>query len=366
MSEADFAKDFASDGGLPEIDLDDTPVVTIDLDIMERNIRRMQALCDECGVSLRPHIKTHKTPEIARAQLAAGGRGVTCQTVGEAEVMAAAGIDDILITYNVLGESKLRRLRALAERARLSVVCDNETVARALSSAFADAGTPLSVLVECDANAGRNGVQSPKEAAELAALIDAVPGLRFAGLMFYPINEHTGSFAAAAIAELKTSGLSCEVVSTGGTPSAPKLRSVPQATEHRAGAYIFNDRNHVAKGWATLDECAMRIRATVVSRPAPDGAILDAGSKTLSSDIFAGLEGYGEIIEYPDAILASLSEEHGVVDLSRCSRKPEVGEIVTIIPNHTCVVTNLHDRLIGVRGGRVETVWRVAARGLVR
>lgn len=366
MSEAGQAKGMTGGGGPLEIDLDDTPVLTIDLDIMERNIGRMQALCDECGVSLRPHVKTHKTPEIARAQLAAGGRGITCQTVGEAEVMAAAGIDDILITYNILGESKLRRLRALAERIRLGVVCDNETVARALSSAFADADTPLSVLVECDANAGRNGVQSPKEAAELGALINGLAGLRFAGLMFYPINEHTGPFATAAIAELERAGLVCQVVSTGGTPSAPKLRSVPQATEHRAGAYIFNDRNHVAKGWADLDECAMRIRATVVSRPTSDRAILDAGSKTLSSDVFTGLEGYGAIVEYPDAIIASLSEEHGVVDLSRCRRKPEVGEIVTIIPNHTCVVTNLHDRLVGVRGGRVETVWRVAARGLVR
>lgn len=352
--------------GLADIDLDDTPVVTIDLDIMEGNIRRMQALCDEHGVALRPHVKTHKIPEIAKGQLAAGGRGITCQTIGEAEVMADAGIDDILITYNILGKTKLRRLRALAERVRLGVVCDNETVVRALSSALAGAEKPLDVLVECDANAGRNGVPSPREAAALAGLIDGLPGLRFAGLMFYPITDQTGEFAGAAIAELERAGLSCGVISTGGTPSAPSLRSVPQATEHRAGAYIFNDRAHIAKGWASWDECAMRIRATVVSRPTPDRAILDAGSKTLSSDRSAGLVGYGAIIEYPAAVIQTLSEEHGVVDLSQSSRKPEVGEIVTIIPNHTCVVANLHDRLVGVRRGRVESVWRVAARGLVR
>lgn len=351
--------------GLIEIDLDDTPVVTIDLDVMEGNIRRMQALCDECDVALRPHIKTHKIPEIAKAQLAAGARGITCQTIGEVEVMVDAGIDDIFLTYNVLGDAKLRRLRALADRARLSVVCDNETVARSLSSAFAQAETPLAVLVECDAGAGRNGVQDPLEATELAGLIDRLPGLRFAGLMFYPITDQTGEFAAAAIRELERAGHGCEVVSTGGTPSAPKLRSVPQATEHRAGSYIFNDRSHVEKGWARWEECAMRIRTTVVSRPTRDRAILDAGSKTLSSDI-SSLLGYGAIVEYPNARITSLNEEHGVVDLSHCSRKPEVGEIVSIIPNHTCVVSNLHDHLVGVRRGRVETVWRVGARGLVR
>lgn len=347
------------------IDLDDTPVVTIDLDVMEGNIRRMQALCDDCGVALRPHIKTHKTPEIAKAQLAAGARGITCQTIGEVEVMVNAGFDDIFLTYNVLGNAKLRRMQALADRARLSAVCDNETVARTLSSAFAQAEMPLAVLVECDAGAGRNGVQNPREAAELAGLIDRLPGLRFAGLMFYPITDQTGEFAGAAIHELERAGLACEVVSTGGTPSAPKLRSVPQATEHRAGTYIFNDRSLVEKGWARWEECAMRIRTTVVSRPTPDRAILDAGSKTLSSDL-SGLSGYGAIAEYPDAQITRLNEEHGVVDLSPCRRKPEVGEVVSIIPNHACVVTNLHDQLVGVRRERVETVWRVRARGLVR
>ena len=352
------------EAGSGHTDLDDTPVVTIDLDVMEENIQRMQALCDECGVALRPHVKTHKTPEIAKVQLSAGARGITCQKLGEAEVMAAAGIDDILITYNLLGEAKLRRLKDLARRARVRVVCDNEPCARALSAAFAGEEA-LSVLVECDAGAGRNGVQTPQEAAELARLIQNLPGLRFAGLMFYPITDRTGEFAQAALRELEKSGLKCEVVSTGGTPSAARLRSVPGATEHRAGAYVFNDRLHVEAGWCTWDQCAMRIRTMVVSRPTPERAILDAGAKTLSSDIF-GLKGYGHVVEYPEAVIASLSEEHGILDLSRCRRKPEVGEVVTVIPNHTCVVTNLHDRLVGLRRGRVETVFHVQARGLVR
>lgn len=356
-----------------EIDLDDTPVVTIDLDIMERNIRRMQALCDECGVALRPHVKTHKIPEIAKVQLAAGARGITCQKLGEVEVMADAGIDDILLTYNLLGEAKLRRLREVAGRIRLSVVCDNAVCARQLSAAVAGADTlaassrdgALGVLVECDAGAGRNGVPSPAEAAALAGLIHHLPGLRFAGLMFYPITERTGEFARAALDEVKRAGLVCDVISTGGTPSSVRLRSVPGVTEHRAGAYVFNDRSHVEAGWCTWEECAMRIRTTVVSRPSPGRAILDAGSKTLSSDLL-GLRGYGYVVEYPGAVIAGLSEEHGILDLSACRRKPEVGEVVTVIPNHACVVTNLHDSLVGVRRGRVETVWRVQARGRVR
>lgn len=347
------------------VDLDDTPVVTIDLDVMEANIRRMQALCDERGVALRPHIKTHKIPELAKAQISAGARGITCQTIGEVEVMAGAGIDDAFLTYNILGEAKLRRLRELAGRIRLRVVCDHPEVAKALSGAFAGAATPLSVLVECDAGAGRNGVQSPGEAAELADLIHRLPGLRFAGLMLYPITPATGAFVAEALKELERKGLPCETVSTGGTPATRLLAEVPQATEHRAGTYIFNDRYLVAEGWADWDDCAMRIRTTVVSRPTSDRAILDAGSKTLSSDTL-GLSGYGRIVEYPEAEIVRLSEEHGAVDLSRCQRKPEIGEVVTVIPNHACVVTNLHDRLIGVRRGRPETVWAVAARGLVR
>ena len=168
--------------------------------------------------------------------------------------------------------------------------------------------------------------------------------------MFYPITDQTGEFAGATIAELERAGLSCGVISTGGTPSAPSLRSVPQATEHRAGAYIFNDRAHIAKGWASWDESAMRIRPRWSAVPRRTGRS-STRSKTLSSDRSAGLVGYGAIIEYPAAVIQTLSEEHGVVDLSQSSRKPEVGEIVTIIPNHTCVVANLHDRLVGSAPG---------------
>jgi D-serine deaminase-like pyridoxal phosphate-dependent protein len=351
----------------PTVDLADTPVVTIDLDRMERNIQRLQAYCDAHGIANRPHIKTHKIPAIAHRQLAAGARGITCQKLGEAQVMLDAGITDIFLTFNVLGEAKLARLRALASRpgVRLSVACDNLPVARALSGAFADAAEPLAVLVECDTGMGRNGVQTPADAAALAQAIARLPGLRFAGIMTYPIMPDTRAFFEATLAMLERTGLPAAVVSTGGTPVYRQAHEVPGVTEHRAGTYVFNDRATVAAGAATWDDCAMRIRTTVVSRPTPTRAILDAGSKTLSSDLLT-LQGYGHIVEYPDAVIVRLSEEHGHVDLSACARKPEIGEIVTVIPNHTCVVTNLHAQLVGVRAGRVEVVWDVAARGLVR
>jgi D-serine deaminase-like pyridoxal phosphate-dependent protein len=351
----------------PAVDLTDTPVVTIDLDIMEANIRRLQAYCDAHGIANRPHIKTHKIPEIARRQLAAGATGITCQKLGEVAVMLDAGLRDILITYNVLGAAKVRRLRALADHpgARLAVAIDDLAVARALSEVFADAADPLRVLVECDTGAGRMGTPTPAATVELAQAIAGLPGLWFEGLMTYPITDETARFVEATLTKLDRAGLRAHTVSTGGTPAYPRAHTVPGVTEHRAGTYVFNDRATVAAGVADWDDCAMRIRTTVVSRPAPDRAILDAGSKTLSSDLL-GQTGYGRIVEYPEAVIARLNEEHGIVDLAACARRPDVGEIVSIIPNHTCVVTNLHDALVGVRDGRAEVVWPVAARGAVR
>jgi D-serine deaminase-like pyridoxal phosphate-dependent protein len=349
------------------VDLQDTPVAIIDLDVMEANIRRLQTYCDVHGLANRPHIKTHKIPALARQQVSAGAVGITCQKLGEVAVMLEAGLTDILLTYTILGEAKLTRLRALADRpgVRLTVACDSAPAALALSSAFRTATRPLPVIVECDTGAGRMGTQTPAETVELAQLIARLPGLQFEGVMTYPITEETGRFFEATLERLERIGLRPRVVSTGGTPVYLRAHQVPGVTEHRAGTYIFNDRATVASGAATWEDCAMRVRTTVISRPTPTRAILDAGSKSLSSDLM-GQSGYGLIVEYPDAVIARLNEEHGIVDLSRCAKKPEVGEIVSVIPNHACVVTNLHDFLVGVRGERVEVVWPVAARGMIR
>jgi D-serine deaminase-like pyridoxal phosphate-dependent protein len=346
----------------------DTPAVTIDVPIMEDNIRRVQAHLARHGIGNRPHIKTHKIPAIGAMQMAAGAMGITCQKLGEVEVFVDAGVaDDILLTYNILGRAKTDRLMALIRRAPgLTVALDNEVVARELSDAGARHGLDVRFLVECDTGFGRTGVQTPDAAFELARLAGRLPRMQFRGLMTFPNREPTTrEFFERALALFAGAGIPVPVVSGGGTPTVFTAQNIPMLTEHRAGTCVFNDAMVVASGTATWDNCAMRVRATVVSRPTDGRAILDAGTKVLTSDQY-GMKGYGHVIEYPEAVVANLSEEHGVVDLSACAERPRVGEVVHVVPNHCCVVSNMVDELYGVRDGAVEVVWPVAARGRVR
>jgi D-serine deaminase-like pyridoxal phosphate-dependent protein len=223
----------------------------------------------------------------------------------------------------------------------------------------------LTVLVECDTGLQRCGVQSPQEAAGLARLISSAPNLSFGGLMTYPTSAATDAFIRETRALLGEHGIPIDRVSGGGTPCMWQAHLHPDVTEHRAGIYVYGDRLTLRSGAVTLDSCALRVYATVVSRPTPERGILDAGSKSLSSDLH-GLEGYGYICEYPEAKVFALAEEHGHVDFTACERKPEIGERVSIIPNHCCTVTCLFDEVIGARGDQVEVVWKVAARGAVR
>jgi D-serine deaminase-like pyridoxal phosphate-dependent protein len=347
------------------IDELETPVPVVDLDRLAANITRLQTYLDAHGIANRPHIKTHKIPEIARMQVEAGAIGITCQKVSEAEVMADAGLRDIFIPYNIMGESKLARLMALAQKAAVSVTADSAFVVRGLSSAAQRSELTLTVLVECDTGLQRCGVQSPHEAAELARLIHSAPNLHFGGLMTYPTSEATDAFIRETRAWLASDGIPIERVSGGGTPGMWQAHLHPEVTEHRAGIYVYGDRLTLRSGAVTLDKCALRVHATVVSRPAPERGILDAGSKSLSSDLH-GLEGYGYICEYPGAKIYALSEEHGHVDFSACEHKPEIGERLSIIPNHCCMVSCLFDEVVGVRANQVEVVWKVAARGTVR
>jgi D-serine deaminase-like pyridoxal phosphate-dependent protein len=343
----------------------DTPVAIVELDKLEANIGRFQRYLDEHGIANRPHIKTHKIPEIAHVQMRAGAIGITCQKIGEAEVMAQAGIRDIFLPYNIMGEAKLERLMRLARRVKLSVTADSEYTVRGLSAAAQDAGLELPVLVEFDGGMGRCGVQSPQAAAELARVIARSPGLHFSGLMTYPSNQNTDSFVRETKALLQTDGLTVERVSGGGTPGMWEAHTHSEVTEHRAGMYIYGDRYTIKRGAIALEECSLKIICTVVSRPTTERGILDGGSKTFSSDLL-GLEGHGLILEYPEAVYYSQSEEHGHVDFSPCSRKPEIGERVTVIPNHCCVISNLFNHIVGVRAGKVEVIWPVAARGALQ
>jgi len=346
------------------IDELETPVPVVDIDRLEANITRLQTYLDEHKIANRPHIKTHKIPAIAKMQMDAGAIGITCQKISEAEIMASAGFDDIFLPYNIIGESKLKRLMALASRINLSVTADSAFTARGLSNAALLANLTLPVLAECDTGGGRCGVQSPQEAADLARLIGSLPNLHFGGLMTYPSNENLDAFVRETRSLLSDENLPIERVSGGGTPTMWQAHTHPELTEHRAGIYVYGDRLTLRSGAVTLDTCALRIITTVVSRPTPDRGILDAGSKTLSMDLH-GLEGYGYICEYPEAKIYALTEEHGHVDFSACARKPEIGERVSVIPNHCCVVTNLFDEFIGVRNDQVEVTWQIEARGTV-
>lgn len=342
----------------------ETPVAVVDLDLLESHIKRFQEYLDQHGIANRPHIKTHKIPAIAKMQVDAGAIGITCQKLGEAEVMADGGITDIFVPYNIIGESKLKRLIALAKRIKMSVTVDSEYTLQGIVNAFKDGDAQLTVLVEIDTGMGRCGVQTPEEAAYLARIIHGATNLTFGGLMTYPPmkDDRTGEFVAATRELLAADGISINCVSGGGTQTMWKVHELPEITEYRAGMYIFGDRYTMSHNTMQLDEIAFKVIATVVSRPTENRGILDAGSKTFSSDLL-GLQNHGYIMEYPEARFYGMSEEHGNVDFSACEKKPQIGERVTIVVNHCCPVVNLFNQLVGVRGDEVEVVWDVAARG---
>lgn len=343
-----------------------TPAVLIDTKKVEANLARAQAYANAHDLPLRPHVKTHKLPFLAKRQIELGAIGITCQKLGEAEVMAEAGIGDILIPYNILGAAKLARLKALHERIVVSVAADSDVTIDGYAQTFADPAHPLPVLVECDTGAGRCGAQSAAQAVDLARRVDAAPGLRFDGLMTYPPRGRMAAvhtFLSDAIAALTNAGLPPRVVSNGGSPDLYSAHEVTSATEHRPGTYIYSDRMQVGFGLRTLEDCALTVLTTVVSRPTEERAILDAGSKALAADLCAA-PGHGAIVEYPDAVISALSEEHGIVDLSACNARPDVGDRVRVIPNHACVVSNLFDEVWLIEGAAPRRV-PVMARGRV-
>ena len=357
-----------------------TPALTIDLDAMERNLEQMAASCRQQGVGLRPHTKTHKTPEVSRRQLEHGALGLTVAKVGEAEVMAEAGLDDILIAYPILGAEKLRRLAALARARRMIVALDSLRAAQELSSAASQQGCTVGVLVEFDVGYHRCGLEAGSSGVELATRITKMPGLAFRGLMTYFGNvwgskaerqaeaETVAGKVAQTLAAFRDAGLKVEIVSGGSTPSAEFSHLIPGLTEIRPGTYVYNDLNTLYQGACQLEDCAARVVTTVVSTAVPERAIIDAGSKTLSSDLLGsgGKSGYGYAVEAPDAPLIKLNEEHGLLDITRSTHKFYVGEVLTVIPNHVCTCVNMHDEIFTLRAGEVVGSWRVAARGKIR
>jgi D-serine deaminase-like pyridoxal phosphate-dependent protein len=339
----------------------------------------MQERADKAGIRLRPHTKTHKSVQLARRQLALGAAGITVAKLGEAEVMAAAGISDILLAYPVVGPLKLARLRDLLLRVpRLTCAVDSVEVAAGLSRLGEALGRPVPVYLEVDSTGHRRLGQPAGEASlALARRIQSLPGVALTGLMAHAgpayqarDEEELRRIAvqeAAPLAELATALGPGLQVSVGSTPTARFLDAAAGAgaSEARPGTYIFNDRTQVALGVCRPEDVAVTILATVVSRPAPDRAVIDAGSKTLTSDTFGAAAGFGEVRGEPAMRLVRLSEEHGVMAVPPdCDLA--VGDRVEIIPNHVCPCVNLTDELVGLRGGRPTERVRVDARGRVR
>lgn len=359
----------------------DTPCLVVHESILRRNVEEMAAFAREHGVAMRPHLKTHKTAEITRMQREAGAIGFTCAKLGEAEALAGAGVlDDVLLAYQIVGEQKIRRLLALMDRIKVTVAVDGVEGAAALSAACRDAGKTLDVRLEINTGLDRAGVLPGEPALALAREVMQMPGLRLTGIMTHEghVAKATNADELAEIATaagkamvetadlLRSNGIPVDVVSVGSTPASWYTPTVPGITEMRPGTYVFNDNSAFRFGRIGVDGCSLRILATVISRPAPDRAVIDAGSKTLAMDPPQGRKGHGYIVEYPDAVIARLSEEHGVVLLPPGMQGMEVGERVEVIPNHVCPTINLQDEMFLVRDGEVVETWPIIARGKVR
>ena len=340
----------------------DTPALAADLDVLERNIKGMATYCHQLDIPLRVHTKTHKVPEIAKLQIAAGSQGITCQKLGEAEVMVDAGIDNILIPYNIVGTPKLKRLTALTKRARITVALDSEETATGISQQALADSCVVPVIVELDTGSGRCGVQSPQKAQHLARQIVKMPGIDFQGVMTYPSNVRAKPFLTETFDLLTHDGIPVNIISGGGTGSEAASKELG-CTETRSGSYVYEGLTRVGNSETLAPErCVLRVIVTVVSTPTPERIIIDGGMKTFTS---YPPTPYGHIIEHPDAKIYGMSVEHGHVDVSECSHRFKVGEQLSVIPLHQGMTSNLHNELVGIRGNTVETIWQIAGRGKV-
>jgi D-serine deaminase-like pyridoxal phosphate-dependent protein len=351
-----------------------TPCIVVDLDIVDRNIERLAAGSRERGVGLRPHVKTHKSVALARMQLAAGAAGVTVGTVGEAEVMAAGGIDDVFIAYPVWADgARAERLAAVHRAATLSVGIDSVEGAERLARAVEGTDRALAVLVEIDSGGRRTGIADPSEVVRVA---DAA---RSAGLRVVGVFTHAGhsyrdpdaripaaadevaSLGAAADA-LRDAGHTVERISAGSTPTGV-LSAAGQVSEIRPGTYLLGDRQQLVLGAVPPDGLALVVAATVVSAAVPGQVVVDAGAKTLTKDRASFLEGFGFLPAYPAAVIERLSDYHGVIAIPAGTPAPRLGEIVSIVPNHVCPVVDLFDTFVAIRAGAIVGHWPVDARG---
>jgi D-serine deaminase-like pyridoxal phosphate-dependent protein len=354
-----------------------TPAVIVDAAVVRRNIDRLARYADSHKLGIRPHTKTHKSRHVAALQVAAGAIGLTAAKVGEAEVMADVH-SDILLAYPAVDPARTRRLAALAKQATIRVAVDTPVAVERIAAAAREAGVKLGLLVDMDVGMGRTGVSGAAPALTLAQLIDRTDGVRLDGLFCYPghiwnpkaeQNEPLQVVAALLEESLdlwRRHGLATGIVSGGSTPTAYRSHLIPQLTEIRPGTYVFNDMNTVRGGFCELDDCAARIVCTVISDAVPEQVVIDAGTKTLTSDacIPDRQSGHGLVVGYPGAKVTKLSEEHGQVDVSGCDRRPRVGDQVEVIPNHICPCVNLQSAIWWLAEGSAVRM-PVDARGLL-
>ena len=357
----------------------DTPALIVDIDKLKFNIRDMADFAADSSFQLRPHVKTHKTPEIGKLQLEAGAVGLTVAKLSEAEVFIEAGCEEILVAYPLVGPIKHRRLIELCQRARITTVVDHADIAEGLSQSMSAQGLELPVMVEVDTGLNRCGVQPGAAARDLAQQVARLPGLRFAGLLTHEGHAQlagapdqvraTGISAGQMMAEtaelIRKSGLEVPIISVGLTATAKITATVEGVTETRPGIYVFYDRSEVLHQVVTPDRCAARVLATVATQPTADRIILDAGTKALTSDragVSPPVSGHGYVIDLPDWQVMLLSEEHGATSI-RLDDPVKIGDRVEIIPNHICPVINLFDSMFITQGERVIDEWTVAARG---
>ena len=355
-----------------------TPVLLVDIDKMTANIHQWQNEIGAYSVALRPHVKTHKVPEIAQMQLAAGSPGITVAKLAEAEVFIAHGVRDIFVAYPIIGPDKWARTAQLAQQIKLIVGVDSPTGARGLSAAAVAAGSTINVRVEIDTGLNRAGTPAD-QALDLCRLIQSLPGLSLDGLFTFrgagfatangrsaeSLGLEEGQIMVDLADELRSNGIAINNISVGSTPTAKYAARVKGITEVRPGTYIFSDYITVAKGYMPYDEVALSILCTVVSKPAPDKFTIDGGSKTFCGDVpymRVGVKGYAKAVGM-EAYLVSMSEEHGVVQIEDPSICVNIGDRIAFYPIHVCTTVNLSDDLIGVRDGQVVKTWPILARG---
>lgn len=351
----------------------DTPCIVIDLDVVERNAHRLGDELARRGIGLRPHAKTHKSVRLARLQLEAGASGITVGNLGEAEVFAAGGIDDLFVAYPIWVEGpKEQRLRALHDRRglRLRIGFDSIAGARRLAAAVTGNERPLTVMLELDPGNHRTGAP-PDRAGEIAAAARGL-GLDVAGIFTHGghsygpgLAEQAGADEVAALtagaAAMGAEGIEPRVVSAGSTPTR-LAAAVGPVNEIRAGTYLIGDRQQWAIGAVPSDGVAIAVAATVVSAAVDGQVVIDAGAKALTKDVAPYLTGHGVLPAYPDAVIARVSDYHGVV-VAPGAALPTVGEIVAVVPNHVCPAIDLRDSFVATRSGEVVGIWPVDARG---